>query len=508
MTASAPRVLRQRVLPVAAAIGLAIVGTLFAGAGSGALAANILDTSSDRIFLETDHGVLLRLDRAAVDIFIANPAIADIQVKSPRIVYIFGRSTGETTFYALDANENIIYSTNISVTQNLSWLNSAIDELLPNTDIEVKSVGSMMILTGFANTPEEAEVAVSMARQALRGGGSGSSGGSSGSSGSSSGSRGGAQVINRIKIATPTQVNLQVKIAEVGRSTLKQLGFNWENSFFSGNALLGMSTGANVFDIVEDPFTGLPFKEFQVNNVGTNSLIGSLTGGRFNINTVVDALETEGFLSILAEPNLTALSGETASFLAGGEFPVPVPDGQGNFALEFKEFGIGLQFTPTVLSEGKITLKVAPEVSQISNVGAISINGISVPAISTRRVQTTVELGSGQTFAIAGLLQNTITQDVSKFPGLADIPILGALFKSDRFQKSETELVIIVTPYIVRPVDAKRIVLPTDGLRPANDFARYLKGETFTAQARPGATPAETGNGVLLAGGAGFRLKK
>lgn len=501
MTALAPRVLRQRVLPVAAAICIAIVGTLFAGAGSGALAANILETSNERILLETDHGVLLRLDRAAVDIFIANPAIADIQVKSPRIVYIFGRSAGETTLYALDANENVIYSTNIAVTQNLSRLNSTIDELLPDADIDVQSIGGMMILTGFANTPEEAEVAVSMAKQAMRGSGSGSSRGGSGG-------RAGAQVINRIKIATPTQVNLQVKIAEVGRSTLKQLGFNWENSFFSGNALLGMSTGANVFDIVEDPFTGLPLREFQVNNAGTNSLIGSLTGGRFDINTVVDALEGEGFLSILAEPNLTALSGETASFLAGGEFPVPVPDGQGNFALEFKEFGIGLQFRPTVLSEGKIILQVAPEVSQISNVGAISINGISVPAISTRRVETTVELGSGQTFAIAGLLQNTITQDVSKFPGLADIPILGALFKSDRFQKSETELVIIVTPYIVRPVDAKRIALPTDGVRPANDLARYLKGETFTAQARPGATPAETGNGVMLAGGAGFRLKK
>ena len=504
MTALAPRVLRQRVRPAAAAICLAIAGTLFAGAGSGALAANILDISNNRIMLETDHGVLLRLDRAAVDIFIANPAIADIQVKSPRIIYIFGRSTGETTLYALDANENVIYSTNISVTQNLSRLNAAIDELLPDADIEVRGVGRMMILTGFANTPEEAEVAVTMATQSMRGSGSGSSSSSSGGSGG----RAGTPVINRIKIATPTQVNLKVKIAEVGRRTLKQLGFNWENSFFSGNALLGLSTGANVFDIIEDPFTGLPFKEFQVNNVGTNSLIGSLTGGRFNINTVVDALETEGFLSILAEPNLTALSGETASFLAGGEFPVPVPDGQGNFALEFKEFGIGLQFTPTVLSEGKIILKVAPEVSQISNVGAISINGISVPAISTRRVETTVELGSGQTFAIAGLLQNTIIQDVSKFPGLADIPILGALFKSDRFQKSETELVIIVTPYIVRPVDAKRIALPTDGMRPANDFARYLKGETFTAQARPGATPAETGNGVMLAGGAGFRLKK
>lgn len=501
MTALATRVLRQRFLPVATAICLAIGGILSAGAGNGALAANILETSNERILLETNHGVLLRLDRAAADIFIANPAIADIQVKSPRIIYIFGLNAGETTLYALDANDNIIYSTNIAVTLNLARLNDVIARLLPDADIEVSNINGIVVLTGFAKTPEESEIAEKMAVQAARpGGASARSGGSNNQM---------TVVINRIKIATPTQVNLQVKIAEVGRSTLKQLGFNWENTFFNGEALLGMATGANVFDIIEDPIIeGLAIKEFQVNNSGTNSLIGNFTGGHFDINAVVDALEGEGFLSVLAEPSLTALSGETASFLAGGEFPVPVPDGQGNFALEFKEFGIGLEFTPTVLSEGKIILRVAPEVSQISNVGAISINGIAVPAISTRRVQTTVELGSGQTFAIAGLLQNTITQDVSKFPGLADIPILGALFKSDRFQKSETELVIIVTPFIVRPVDAKRIALPTDGMRPANDFARYLKGETFTAQARPGATPAESGNGVMLAGGAGFRLKK
>lgn len=503
MTAFASRTLRQRFLPVAAAAALAISGTLFTGVGNDALAANVLDTTSDTISLEIDRGVLLRLDRAAADIFIANPAIADIQVKSPRIVYVFARGAGETTLYALDANDNIIYSAGISVTQNLASLNAALDELLPDADIEVSSMGGVIVLTGFANSPEESEVAERMAQQAARMGASGGSGG-----GGASGSGRQIQVVNRIKIATPTQVNLQVKIAEVGRSTLKQLGFNWENAFFAGDVWLGMATGANVFDIVADPITGLPVKEFLTNNGGANSLIGNVAGSHFDINTVVDALEGEGFLSVLAEPSLTALSGESASFLAGGEFPVPVPDGQGNFALEFKEFGIGLQFRPTVLSEGKITLQVAPEVSQISNVGAISINGIAVPAISTRRVQTTVELGSGQTFAIAGLLQNSITQDVSKFPGLADIPILGALFKSDRFQKSETELVIIVTPYIVRPVDAKRVALPTDGIMPANDVARYLKGETFTAQARPGATPAETGNGVTLAGGAGFRLKK
>lgn len=504
MTASAPRTLRQRLTPVATAICLAIGGSMFTGGGNLAVAANILSPTDQNIELENNRGVLLRLDRAAADIFIANPEIADIQVKSPRILYVFGRSMGETTLYAMDANENIIYSARISVTFNLAGVNEAIAQILPDADIEASSINGIIVLNGVADSPEESAIAERMAKQAAMAGQR--SGGGSSSSGGGRGNQ--VQIINRIKIATPTQVNLQVKIAEIGRSTLKQLGFNWENAFFSGDVFLGMSTGADVFNIIEDPFTGLPLKEFIVNNGGTNSLIGNVAGNNFDVNTVIDALEGEGFLSILAEPSLTALSGQEASFLAGGEFPVPVPDGQGNFALEFREFGIGLKFRPTVLSKGRITLEVAPEVSQLSNLGAISINGISVPALSTRRAQTTVELGSGQTFAIAGLLQNSITQDVSKVPGLADIPILGALFKSDRFQKQETELVIIVTPYIVRPVDAKRVALPTDGMRPANDMARYLKGETFTAQARPGARSAETGNGIMLAGGAGFRLKK
>lgn len=505
MTALAPGTFRQRCLPVATAVCLAIGGVVFAGAGNSAQAANVLSPSDENIVLENNRGVLLRLDRAAADIFIANPEIADIQVKSPRILYVFARRMGETTLYAMDANENVIYSATISVTHNLAAMNAAIAEILPEADIVASSINGIIVLKGMANSPEESSIAERMAVQSAN---TGSSRG--GGSGGGGGGRGGQQIeiINRIKIATPTQVNLQVKVAEVGRSTLKQLGFNWENAFFSGDVFLGMATGANVFDIVDDPITGLPVKEFLVNNAGTNSLLGSVTGNHFDVNAVIDALEGEGFLSILAEPSLTALSGESASFLAGGEFPVPVPDGQGSFALEFREFGIGLQFRPTVLSKGRIRLEVAPEVSQISNIGAISVNGISVPALSTRRAQTTVELGSGQTFAIAGLLQNTITQDISKIPGLADIPILGALFKSDRFQKQETELVIIVTPYIVRPVDAKRVALPTDGIRPANDVARYLRGESFTAQARPGEKPAETGNGVMLAGGAGFRLKK
>ena len=198
------------------------------------------------------------------------------------------------------------------------------------------------------------------------------------------------------------------------------------------------------------------------------------------MNALVDALEDEGFLSILAEPNLTALSGETASFLAGGEFPVPVPQtgaNTGAITIEFKQFGVGLSFSPTVLSENKINLKVAPEVSQLSLAGAVTVNDISIPALTTRRVNTTVELGSGQSFAIAGLLQSNISQEVSKFPILGDIPILGTLFRSDSFKREETELVIIVTPYIVRPVNPDQLLSPTDINHMSMDTGRWIKGK-------------------------------
>ncbi|MCH8348437.1 MAG: type II and III secretion system protein family protein, partial [Proteobacteria bacterium] len=185
-------------------------------------------------------------------------------------------------------------------------------------------------------------------------------------------------------------------------------------------------------------------------------------------------------LSILADPNRTAISGETASFLAGGEFPVPVPQSgvsQGAITIQFKQFGVGLSFTPTVLSENKINLKVSPEVSQLSTQGAVTINGITVPALTTRRATTTVELASGQSFAIAGLLQSNISQEARKFPWLADIPILGTLFRSDTFKREETELVIIVTPYIVRPVNSERLMAPTDINHMPMDTGRYLKGK-------------------------------
>ncbi|MFZ0695346.1 MAG: secretion system protein, partial [Alphaproteobacteria bacterium] len=220
---------------------------------------------------------------------------------------------------------------------------------------------------------------------------------------------------------------------------------------------------------------------------------------------------SEGLVSILAEPNLTAVSGESANFLAGGEFPIPTPQpgqtgGAATITVTFKQFGVSLSFTPTVLKNNLINLKVVPEVSQLSTTGAVQIDGFQIPALTTRRAETTVELGSGQSFAIAGLFQNDTTNNLSKFPGLGDLPVLGPLFRSNQFQRNETELVIIVTPYIVRPVSGMKMASPTDGLVAPNDYDRVLLGQAYKPQLQD-KNPAPVGpDGKGLSGPVGFMM--
>ncbi len=440
-------------------------------------AAATVTRQDDTLFVETSQGVLIKLDQEAANIFIANPLIADIQIKSPRLFYVFGLLPGSTTIYAVDKNDNIIYGATIEVTQNIARIQETITRLIPSASIKVESLSGIILLTGYAQSPDDAGLAQQLVEEMLV---------IRVVDGNISQGLIAQKVINRIKISTPTQVNLRVKIAEMSRNTLKTLGFNLEASFLTagGGSFLGFLSGAKVFNLVEDPENpGSLIKEFITRNDDTNSFFFDNVGGRHDVSGVIDALETEGYLSILAEPNLTAISGETASFLAGGEFPIPVPQAgisQGAtsaITIQFKEFGVGLSFTPTVLSENKINLKVAPEVSQLSTVGAVTIGGFTIPALTTRRATTTVELASGQSFAIAGLLQSNISQQARKFPWLGDIPILGTLFRSDTFKREETELVIIVTPYIVRPVNGERLMAPTDINHLPMDTGRYLKGK-------------------------------
>jgi pilus assembly protein CpaC len=293
-------------------------------------------------------------------------------------------------------------------------------------------------------------------------------------------------IINRLGVAAPNQINLRVRVAEVSRDIGKQFGFNWN--------LLGSIGGLSLEFTSANPFSGAV----------TQQTVRAFSGSDFN--AVIDALEEEGLVTVMAEPNLTALSGKTASFLAGGEFPILVPGNDGNAAIEFKKFGVSLAFTPTLIGADRINIHVRPEVSQISTTNSVTLGGFIVPSLTTRRAETTVEVASGQSFAIAGLLQNNISHNISKFPGLGDVPILGLLFKSDRFQRDETELVIIITPYIVKPVSSRKLASPTDGFVPVHDVDRLFSTGTNKRNPDKGRPVTIGSEGKSLIGPVGFQL--
>jgi pilus assembly protein CpaC len=416
-------------------------------------------------FLSVDlgKGLAVRLPRPAKNVFIANPEVADVNPVSNQLVYVFGKKDGETTLYAVDASDRVIFATTIRIGNNIAQLQQLLKLALPNASVEATLLNGLVVLSGYVSSPQEIE---EVGRLTQRFVGSGQ------------------LVVNKLQTRTPLQVHLKVKFAEVSREVIKQLGINFEAvdttsgfqfSFARGRDILTVGTGgaASTLNPLFDGSTTF------------------FAGGRLlglDLLSAVDALEQEGLITVLAEPTLTAISGEKASFLAGGEFPIPIAEENGRLVIQFKEFGVGLEFIPIVHSSNRISLKVKPEVSQLTSAGAIRLSSVSVPGISTRRAETTVELGSGQSFVIAGLLQNSVSQDVSKLPGLGNLPILGALFKSDRFRRQETELVMVVTPYLVKPMQPDQVRLPTDGFRVANDFERFFLGQTFQAGFKPEAS--------------------
>ena len=413
-------------------------------------------------------GRLIDLPRNMTDLYIGNDAIADVQIKSPRQIYILGKAIGETSIQAADKSGNVMFSANIAVGQNTGTVGEMLRMAMPEANITTTPMNNLVLLTGTVATPADLSEAEELVAAYVGGG---------------------VRVLNRLKTATPMQVSLKVRIAEVARSTIKNFGVN----------IAGAVADPGRYDF--DFSRGNP----DVAGAGmTLGLAGKVLG--FDLITSLDLAETDGLSTTLAEPVLSALSGETASFVAGGEFPIPVSGDMGQTTIQFKQYGVKLNFTPTVHSDGRITLRVAPEVSQLTSAGAVQANGISIPALTTRTVTTTVELGSGQSYMIAGLLQNDNGNDVSKVPLLGDLPIIGALFRSTSFRKNETELVIVVTPYLVRPVSGQ-LPLPTDGYRHPNDFERQLEGQPYAGvsgatdpTARVGTAPRPQANAPVQPG--------
>lgn len=376
------------------------------------------------------QAVLLPLPRPPARLFIADPAIATANADGGAL-WLTGRNAGETSWSATDARGRLIDRGKLVVRYDEAALAASLAAALPGSAIKVATARDVLILSGSVLSAAEGDDAMRLAARYVPGGDP-------------------KQLLNRMAVATPVQVNIKVRVAEVSRDVLKSLGFNWQALGSFGNATLGLATGRPII-----PGAGFPARGGAVDN-----LFASFRNGNVDLNLLIDALEDEKLVTILAEPDLTALSGLPASFLAGGEYPIPVPQALGVTTIEYKRFGVSLAFVATVGPGGRITLNVRPEVSQLTFNGGISFDGTEVPALTTRRAETTVELGSGQGFAIAGLLQRGGDNDVRKFPFLGDLPVLGPLFRSTRYAKRETELVIIVTPSLVQPVPSAQLAVP------------------------------------------------
>ncbi len=475
---------------IAAAAGLGMVRSAGA-ADSGIVDGFGLAKRGDILRVELRKGRLVRLRRAAATVFVANPKIADIQVKSPTLLFVFGKRPGETTLVAVDAKDRLQLNLNLVVTHNLSGLTRALDSLIPNNRIKAQSAGLSLVLSGTVPTIEQAQDAFRLASQFA----------------------GKKRIINRLRVNGPNQINLRVRIVEMSRSIVRDLGVNWDSAHIVGeNIVLGVFTGgAPAAGAILAPGAGTLLggnvnARTAAGGGTVNNLFSQFTNTANTVNNLIDLLEVEGLAKTLAEPNLTAISGESASFLAGGEFPIVVPQSDGAFAVSFKQFGVSLAFTPTIVNTNRINIRVKPEVSQLASAGSVSFNGFVVPALTTRRADTTVELASGQSFAIAGLLQHTSNHDISKVPGLGDIPILGHLFRSDNFRRDETELVIVITPLIVKPFSTPIAARSGAGGQRLGASARIFLGPKLGRQANqhamaPDAVPRR------LMGPAGFVLE-
>jgi pilus assembly protein CpaC len=444
-----------KAVALARTLAIGLVATTLVAAPSAPVHAQAVQNASGSIDLSVGRGRLVSLPASMSDIFVADDSVADVQVRSNRQLYIFAKKPGETSIYATDASGRVVFSTVARVGNNIETIDQMLSLAMPGASISANTMNGFVLLTGTVQSPDDAAEAERLV-QAFVGEPT--------------------KVLSRLRTATPLQVNLQVRIAEVNRSLVKEISGNVLTRDSTGGFLGGIFSGRQAGTITRNP-DGTT--NFTVNTPpGVSSLVGA--GRLFGLDLIasLDVGERSGMVATLAQPNLTAISGETANFLAGGEFPVPIP---GNFAgttIEYRQYGVSLAYTPTVLSNGRISLRVRPEVSELSTEGAIQMQGFQVPALTVRRAETTVELGSGESFMIAGLLNNRSIGAIDKIPGLGDIPVLGTLFKSDSFRRGETELVIVVTPYLVQPVSANEIKLPTDAFQDSNDLQRLLLGQT------------------------------
>ncbi len=435
---------------------------------------------SKSIVLPLDKAAIVELPYAASDVLVSQPSVVDAVVRSPRRVYLLGLTTGQTNAFFFDAQGRQILNLEIQVERDMDALKDLMRRIMPNSRIEIDAVSDNVILRGTVQTPTEAANASALAGRFVQDP---------------------EKVVNMLKVRDPEQVMLKVRIVEMQRQLLKQLGVSTDGTVVLNDAAM---TFASANSIATTGGIGL---------AGTKTNTGDLEA----LDTSLQAFESNGLVRVLAEPNLTSVSGESAKFLAGGEFPVPVGQDDGVITIEFKEFGVGLGFTPLVMSKGRINLKISTEVSEVTTENSFFVPGVttvdddgnltttaglSIPGLSVRRANTTVELPSGGSLVMAGLLQEDMRSTIEGVPGMKDVPILGQLFRSRNYQNSETELVIIVTPYLVEPTHESKLTDPARGMVPASDAEAILMGKILTTYGLAGSGAKE----ASLQGPMGFIL--
>ncbi|MBW8735308.1 MAG: type II and III secretion system protein family protein [Asticcacaulis sp.] len=451
--------------------------------------------------LAKGRSAVIDLPADASDVFVSNPAVADAVLRTPRRIFVLGVAPGQSDAIFFDGMGHQILNLSVHVEAPTDNLADAVHRLFPDSHIDVQSLNGHIVLSGMAKNAGDADEIGRMAQTYVDKP---------------------ENVLNLISIAGKDQVTLKVRIVEVNRNTIKQLGFDksaligqfggvqyslaQSPTYGVNNKLLGGVTGGYQVDTTKQPMLGVPCADPSQSNC-FDIVHGPLDASNYKTATyrdsvgsdglnkaaaMIQAFEQVGLIRTLAEPNLTAVSGESARFLAGGEFPVPVgQDNQGRVTVEFKPFGVGLGFTPVVTSGGRISLKVSTEVSELTNVGALSLSSsLTIPGLTVRRAETSVEMQSGSSLMIAGLLQSKYKQSIGSLPGLTTLPVLGTLFRSRDFLNDETEMVVIVTPYIVAPTDPGALQTPADNLHIADDMTTVFMGNLNKVIHKPVDGPA------------------
>jgi len=417
--------------------------------------------SPQKINLTMGKSLVIETSVSVKRVSVAAPDVADALVLSPQQIYIAAKSPGLTNLTIWDTSDRAYLIYDVEVSPDITRLKEKLHEIMPEEqNIRVISSHDYVTLTGTVSSATNAAQAEAVAESYAP-----------------------KKVLNMLQVGGVQQVMLEVRVSEISRSLLRSLGVNFNSLSSSGK--VGLSLLNNLSSVKQSILGDKTLDGLVV--PGADALVfdvSSRVNGIFNFVSddtswifFIDALKENGLVTVLAEPTLLTLSGQTANFLAGGEFPIPVPQGFQTVTIEYKPFGVGLAFTPTVLDNGKISMQVAPEVSELDFTTAISLSGFVIPGLSTRRVSTTIELEDGQSFAIAGLLKDDVREVVSKFPVLGEIPVIGALFRSSQFRKNESELIVVVTPHLVKPFDAAEKTLPTDKYSEPDDFEFYLLGE-------------------------------